>query len=177
MADRSGLQAQIASVIEILANSAVVEICRLVEDGYTALCSQMEQEREQCQEENDVLRQKLRETDEKLRSCDRKLRRRRRHEKMFTVRLNLEQQGKQMFSGTASEKGLIGGTMCSTTSFRKWIFFLLANKTLRFRNIKPYTHSDNITDSAGSIFRSQKNQVTRLFLNVFIHGNGLLYNY
>ncbi|XP_017295291.1 zinc finger protein 354C [Kryptolebias marmoratus] len=88
MADRSGFQAQIASVIEILANSAVVEICRLVEDGYTALWSQMDQEREKSQKENDVLRQKLRETDEKLRSCERKLRRRRRQEKMFAVHLN-----------------------------------------------------------------------------------------
>lgn len=76
MADSVGFQAQIASIIEILANSAVAEICKLVDDGYAALRSQMEQERETSEKENDVLRQRLRDMDVKIRSCERKMRRR-----------------------------------------------------------------------------------------------------
>lgn len=78
-----GFQAQIASIVEILANSAVAEICKLVEEGYEALRSQMEQERvdsqryqEQSERENQALRQKLRQMDAKVRSYERKLRRR-----------------------------------------------------------------------------------------------------
>lgn len=78
MAECVGFQAQIASIIEILANSAVAEICKLVEDGYAALRSQMEQEREKSEKENDALRQKLREMDTKMRSYERKMLRTRR---------------------------------------------------------------------------------------------------
>ncbi|XP_034045135.1 zinc finger protein 696-like [Thalassophryne amazonica] len=76
MADCVGFQAQIASVIEILANSAVAEICKLVEDGYAALRAQMEQQRDKSEKENDALRQKVREMDAKMRSYERKMRRR-----------------------------------------------------------------------------------------------------
>uniref|UniRef100_A0A3Q1G7Z4 C2H2-type domain-containing protein n=2 Tax=Acanthochromis polyacanthus TaxID=80966 RepID=A0A3Q1G7Z4_9TELE len=76
MADCVGFQAQIASVIEILANSAVAEICKLVEDGYAALRAQIEQEREKSEKEKDALRLKLREMDVKIRSYERKMRRR-----------------------------------------------------------------------------------------------------
>ncbi|XP_069544610.1 uncharacterized protein [Brachyistius frenatus] len=79
MADCVGFQAQIASIIEILANSAVAEICKLVEDGYAALRSQMEQERQRSGKENDALRQKVREMDVKMRSYERKMRRRSLH--------------------------------------------------------------------------------------------------
>lgn len=82
-ADCVGFQAQIASIVEILANSAVAEICKLVEEGYEALRSQMEQERvdsqryqEESERENDALRQKLRQMDAKVRSYERKMRRR-----------------------------------------------------------------------------------------------------
>ncbi|XP_055013817.1 zinc finger protein 544-like isoform X1 [Boleophthalmus pectinirostris] len=75
-ADCVGFQAQIASIVEILANSAVAEICKLVEDGYAALRSQMEQEREESEKENDALRQKLRQMDAKVRSYERKMKRR-----------------------------------------------------------------------------------------------------
>lgn len=81
--DCVGFQAQIASIVEILANSAVAEICKLVEEGYEALRSQMEQERaesqrfqEESEQENDALRQKLRQMDAKVRSYERKMRRR-----------------------------------------------------------------------------------------------------
>lgn len=77
MADCVGFQAQIASIIEILANSAVAEICKLVDDGYAALRSQMEQEREKSEKENDALRQKLRDMDVKMRSYERRMARRR----------------------------------------------------------------------------------------------------
>ncbi|XP_008295527.1 homeotic protein spalt-major-like [Stegastes partitus] len=85
MADCVGFQAQIASVIEILANSAVAEICKLVDDGYAALRAQIEQEREKSEKENDALRLKLREMDVKMRSYERKMRRRIQREEMHTV--------------------------------------------------------------------------------------------
>ncbi|XP_029989199.1 zinc finger protein 316-like isoform X2 [Sphaeramia orbicularis] len=85
MADCVGFQAQIASIIEILANSAVAEICKLVDDGYAALRSQMDQEREKSEKENDALRQKLREMDVKMRSYERKIRRRNQREEMHPV--------------------------------------------------------------------------------------------
>ncbi|XP_042248553.1 uncharacterized protein LOC121884061 isoform X1 [Thunnus maccoyii] len=85
MADCVGFQAQIASIIEILANSAVAEICKLVDDGYAALRSQMDQEREKSEKENDALRQKLREMDVKMRSYERKMRRRSQREEMHAV--------------------------------------------------------------------------------------------
>ncbi|XP_040001170.1 zinc finger protein 316-like isoform X2 [Xiphias gladius] len=85
MADCVGFQTQIASIIEILANSAVAEICKLVDDGYAALRSQMEQEREKSEKENDVLRQKLRDMDVKMRSYERKMRRRSQREEITAV--------------------------------------------------------------------------------------------
>uniref|UniRef100_A0AAQ6IQ03 C2H2-type domain-containing protein n=1 Tax=Anabas testudineus TaxID=64144 RepID=A0AAQ6IQ03_ANATE len=85
MADCVGFQAQIASIIEILANSAVAEICKLVDDGYAALRSQMEQEREKNEKENDVLRQRLRDMDVKIRSYERKMRRRSQREEITAV--------------------------------------------------------------------------------------------
>ncbi|XP_018517069.2 LOW QUALITY PROTEIN: uncharacterized protein LOC108873386 [Lates calcarifer] len=85
MADCVGFQAQIASIIEILANSAVAEICKLVDDGYAALRSQMEQEREKSEKENDALRQKLRDMDVKMRSYERKMRRRSQREEITAV--------------------------------------------------------------------------------------------
>ncbi|KAK5900096.1 hypothetical protein CesoFtcFv8_009503 [Champsocephalus esox] len=85
MADCVGFQAQIASIIEILANSAVVEICKLVDDGYAALRSQMYQERERSEKENDALRRKLQEIDVKMRSSERKMRRRSQREEMHAV--------------------------------------------------------------------------------------------
>lgn len=95
MADCIGFQAQIASIIEILANSAVAEICKLVDDGYAALRSQMEQEREKSEKEKDALRQKLREMDVKMRSYDRKMRRRSQREEMHAVHFR-PPEGKQM---------------------------------------------------------------------------------
>lgn len=81
--DCVGFQAQIASIVEILANSAVAEICKLVEEGYEALRSQMEQERvesqryqEESHRQNEALRQKLRQMDAKVRSYERRMRRR-----------------------------------------------------------------------------------------------------
>ncbi|TDH16609.1 hypothetical protein EPR50_G00021790 [Perca flavescens] len=85
MADCVGFQAQIASIIEILANSAVAEICKLVDDGYAALRSQMDLEREKSEKENDALRQKLREIDVKVRNYERKMRRRNQREEMHAV--------------------------------------------------------------------------------------------
>ncbi|XP_010784427.1 zinc finger protein 629-like isoform X2 [Notothenia coriiceps] len=85
MADCVGFQAQIASIIEILANSAVVEICKLVDDGYAALRSQMYQERERSEKENDALRRKLQEIDVKMRSYERKMRRRSQREEIHAV--------------------------------------------------------------------------------------------
>lgn len=85
MADCVGFQAQIASIIEMLANSAVAEICKLVDDGYAALRSQMEQEREKSEKENRALRQRLRDMDVKMRSCERRMRRRSQREEHHTA--------------------------------------------------------------------------------------------
>ncbi|XP_027873593.1 fez family zinc finger protein erm-like [Xiphophorus couchianus] len=87
MEDCLGFQAQIASVIEILANSAVVEICKLVDAGYAALRSQMDLELDKSQKENDALRQRLQEMDVKMRSCEKRLRRSRQREEMYAVHL------------------------------------------------------------------------------------------
>jgi len=76
MADCVGFQAQIASIIEMLANSAVVEICRLVEDGYAALRAQMDREREKSEAENEALRRELRDAEGRMRSYERRSRRR-----------------------------------------------------------------------------------------------------
>lgn len=76
MGECVGFQAQIASVIELLANSAVAEICKLVDDGYAVLRSQMDLERQRMEKENRVLRQKLREMDVKIRSYERRMKRR-----------------------------------------------------------------------------------------------------
>ncbi|CAJ1053268.1 zinc finger protein 628-like isoform X1 [Xyrichtys novacula] len=83
MAECVGFQAQIASIIEILANSAVMEICKLVEDGYAALRVQMEEEREKSELEKRGLREKLREMEVRMRSCERKMRRRSQHALQF----------------------------------------------------------------------------------------------
>lgn len=85
MADCVGFQAQIASIIEILANSAVAEICKLVDDGYAALRSQMDRERDKSERENDALRRNLREIDVKMRSHERKMRRRSPREETHAV--------------------------------------------------------------------------------------------
>ncbi|XP_038837537.1 zinc finger protein 792-like isoform X1 [Salvelinus namaycush] len=92
MADCVGYQLQIASIMEVLANSAVVEICKIVDDGYSSLRSQMEQERvqiererEQTEKEKYVLRRKLREMDVKMRSYERRLRRRDLRNEMHAV--------------------------------------------------------------------------------------------
>lgn len=100
MADCIGFQAQIASIIEILANSAVAEICKLVDDGYAALRSQMDQEREKSEKENDALRQKLREMDVKMRSYERKMRRRNQREEMHAVHFR-PPEGKQTGDGSS----------------------------------------------------------------------------
>lgn len=76
MGECVGFQAQIAAVIELLANSAVAEICKLVDDGYAELRSRMELERQKVEKENRVLRHKLREMDVKVRSHERKMKRR-----------------------------------------------------------------------------------------------------
>lgn len=76
MGECAGFQAQIAAVIELLANSAVAEICKLVDDGYAVLRAQMDLERQKSEKENRVLRQKLREMDVKIRSYERKVKRR-----------------------------------------------------------------------------------------------------
>lgn len=55
MANIITFQTQIASVMEVLANAAVAEICKLVEDSYTEL----QLEISQTQKENNLLKKKL----------------------------------------------------------------------------------------------------------------------
>ncbi|XP_031415539.1 zinc finger protein 629-like [Clupea harengus] len=55
MSNRLAFQTQLASVMEVLANAAVAEICKLVDDDYAVILLQMSQ----CQRENKVLKRKL----------------------------------------------------------------------------------------------------------------------
>lgn len=55
MSDRLAFQTQLASIMEVLANAAVAEICKLVDDDYAVVSLQMSQ----CQRENKALKRKL----------------------------------------------------------------------------------------------------------------------
>nr|XP_055060880.1 zinc finger protein 354B isoform X2 [Misgurnus anguillicaudatus] len=55
MANRIAFQTQLASIMEVLANAAVAEICKLVDDDYAVINLQMTQ----CQRENKSLKRKL----------------------------------------------------------------------------------------------------------------------
>lgn len=55
MANRIAFQTQLASIMEVLANAAVAEICKLVDDDYAVISLQMTQ----CQRENKALKRKL----------------------------------------------------------------------------------------------------------------------
>ncbi|XP_072219525.1 uncharacterized protein [Leuresthes tenuis] len=56
MSPATAFQAQLASIMEVLANTAVAEICELVDSGYTVLQLEISRNRK----ENEVLRRKLR---------------------------------------------------------------------------------------------------------------------
>ncbi|KAF1395686.1 hypothetical protein PFLUV_G00014250 [Perca fluviatilis] len=55
MSRRLAFQTQLASIMEVLANAAVAEICKLVDDDYAVVSLQMSQ----CQRENKALKRKL----------------------------------------------------------------------------------------------------------------------
>ncbi|KAI5617498.1 zinc finger protein 354B, partial [Silurus asotus] len=55
MSNRLAFQTQLASIMEVLANAAVAEICKLVDDDYAVINLQMSQ----CQRENKALKRKL----------------------------------------------------------------------------------------------------------------------
>lgn len=55
MSNRLAFQTQLASIMEVLANAAVAEICKLVDDDYAVVRLQMSQ----CQGENKALKRKL----------------------------------------------------------------------------------------------------------------------
>ncbi|XP_016420579.1 zinc finger protein 90-like isoform X3 [Sinocyclocheilus rhinocerous] len=55
MSNRIAFQTQLASIMEVLANAAVAEICKLVDDDYAVINLQMTQ----CQRENKALKRKL----------------------------------------------------------------------------------------------------------------------
>ena len=55
MSNRLAFQTQLASIMEVLANAAVAEICKLVDDDYAVVNLQMSQ----CQRENKALKRKL----------------------------------------------------------------------------------------------------------------------
>ncbi|XP_076830668.1 uncharacterized protein LOC143476376 isoform X2 [Brachyhypopomus gauderio] len=55
MSNRIAFQTQLASIMEVLANAAVAEICKLVDDDYAVINLQMSQ----CQRENKALKRKL----------------------------------------------------------------------------------------------------------------------
>lgn len=53
--NRTAFQEKLALIMEELANSAVAEICKLVDDGYSVLCLEISQR----QKENDDLKMKI----------------------------------------------------------------------------------------------------------------------
>ncbi|XP_020496220.2 zinc finger protein 853 [Labrus bergylta] len=55
MSGRLAFQTQLASIMEVLANAAVAEICKLVDDDYAVVSLQMSQ----CQRENKALKRKV----------------------------------------------------------------------------------------------------------------------
>ena len=55
MSSRLAFQTQLASIMEVLANAAVAEICKLVDDDYAVVSLQMSQ----CHRENKSLKRKL----------------------------------------------------------------------------------------------------------------------
>ncbi|XP_016095144.1 zinc finger protein 90 homolog isoform X1 [Sinocyclocheilus grahami] len=55
MSNRIAFHTQLASIMEVLANAAVAEICKLVDDDYAVINLQMTQ----CQRENKALKRKL----------------------------------------------------------------------------------------------------------------------
>ncbi|TNN62766.1 Zinc finger and SCAN domain-containing protein 2 [Liparis tanakae] len=55
MSSRLAFQTQLASIMEVLANAAVAEICKLMDDDYAVVSLQMSQ----CQRENKSLKRKL----------------------------------------------------------------------------------------------------------------------
>ena len=55
MSDCSTFRTQLASIMEVLANTAVAEICQLVDDGYAVLHLEMSR----SYKENEVLKRKL----------------------------------------------------------------------------------------------------------------------
>nr|XP_019939593.1 PREDICTED: transcription factor Sp2-like [Paralichthys olivaceus] len=55
MTSRLAFQTQLASIMEVLANAAVAEICKLVDDDYAVVSLQMSQ----CQRENKALKRKV----------------------------------------------------------------------------------------------------------------------
>ncbi|XP_062243203.1 early growth response protein 1 isoform X1 [Platichthys flesus] len=55
MSNRLAFQTQLASIMEVLANAAVAEICKLVDDDYAVVSLQMSQ----CHRENKSLKRKL----------------------------------------------------------------------------------------------------------------------
>ncbi|XP_059191083.1 transcription factor Sp8 [Centropristis striata] len=55
MSSRLAFQTQLASIMEVLANAAVAEICKLVDDDFAVVSLQMSQ----CQRENKSLKRKL----------------------------------------------------------------------------------------------------------------------
>ncbi|XP_029617883.1 uncharacterized protein LOC115199701 isoform X3 [Salmo trutta] len=62
MANSVALHTQLASIMEVLANAAVAEICELVDNGYAVLHSEISR----GQKENEALRRKLRLMDLKV---------------------------------------------------------------------------------------------------------------
>lgn len=55
MSGTGEFQAQIASIMEVLANAAVAEICKVVDDGYAVVHLEMSQ----SHKENEFLRRKI----------------------------------------------------------------------------------------------------------------------
>uniref|UniRef100_UPI0037E841C1 uncharacterized protein n=1 Tax=Semicossyphus pulcher TaxID=241346 RepID=UPI0037E841C1 len=105
MTGRLAFQTQLASIMEVLANAAVAEICKLVDDDYAVVSLQMSQ----CQRENKALKRKLHLLELKMArgNAERRLR----ESAMNTGRPRVQITGSDRLRGAASAStdGVFGG--------------------------------------------------------------------
>ncbi|XP_041640914.1 uncharacterized protein LOC121508248 isoform X2 [Cheilinus undulatus] len=72
MVEVVGLQAQVASIMEEVANSAVRQICQLVEEGWAELREHLEEQRDRAEREKEVLRERVRDLELRMRNGERR---------------------------------------------------------------------------------------------------------
>lgn len=110
MSSRLAFQTQLASIMEVLANAAVAEICKLVDDDYAVVSLQMSQ----CQRENKALKRKLHLLELKMArgNAERRLRESALHSSRAKVQVSA---GDRLLQGPAPSSGKTGRQRCSSS--------------------------------------------------------------